>query len=527
MRAHCRILLLTSLCMLIAPAQAATPENHDADLSTLNLALKRTPLDPRLNFLAGLSYEISSVPGTERREMARTGYLMALKSDAAFWPAHVQLALMALEDRDAQAAQRHFIEAALIKPDEPVIFYGLARSAYISGDLALAATAYAGAVKLRTPASEDDFITGAAILAKAGDRGQAEHYARQLAMTHNGSVPMVTSAFRPAADHQEPAASEPVPAEPEIASKAGMVDIIILRKDEMETSMSGINLLDALTLQLGGSLINARWASSRDQATGMLSSNKLDITHELTASIPSVTYSLNIANAQDGWSTVQTQQALLIYDGETSKVTLGDSLTYATDGQLNSAMATKDVGLMLQVKPTFAPDHTVRLDVSASLEDFLGGSSVGSFRQSVQTAKTTTDVVALMKFGETILLSSGMQGVNERASSRTPVVSAIPMVGKLFKSQTKTKTKTSIIIMLTLRPQGSEKLPHVDDRERANFENMKEELLEQLDSKDRSAHFERFIPDRRTISYQLENPARMHDTAYLARAGVILHTHPE
>lgn len=527
MGGYYRILLLTSLCMLPPPVQAATQENRYAELSTLNLALKRSPLDPRLNYLAGLSYEIGSVPGTERREMARTGYLMALKSDPAFWPAHVQLALIALEDRDAQEAQRHFIEAALIKPEEPVIFYGLARSAYIAGDLALAATAYARAVKLRAPSSEDDFITGAAIWAKAGNREKAEHYARQLAATHNGSVPMVASAFRPATDNPEPTTVESAPAAPETASKAGMVDIIILRKDEMEASMNGINLLDALTLQLGGSLINARWASSRDQNTGTLSTNTLDITHELTASIPSVTYSLNIANAQDGWSTVQTQQALLIYDGETSKVTLGDSLTYATDGQLSSATTTKDVGLMLQVKPTFSSDHTVRLDVSASLEDFLGGSSVGSFRQSVQTAKTTTDVVAVMKFGETILLSSGMQGVNERASSRTPVLGAIPLVSKLFKSRTKTKTKTSIIIMLTLRPQGSEKLPHVDERERAHFENMKEELLEQLDTDDRNRYFDRFIPDRRTMSYQLENPARMHDAVYLARAGVIMPVHPE
>ena len=80
--------------------------------------MKKNPLDPRLNYLAGLAYESSSVMGTDQREMAKVGYLMALKSDLAFWPAHVQLGLMAMDDRDAIAAQEHFSAAAAIKPDE-------------------------------------------------------------------------------------------------------------------------------------------------------------------------------------------------------------------------------------------------------------------------------------------------------------------------------------------------------------------------------------------------------------------------
>ena len=92
---------------------AAKPITHH-DLTKINAALKRSPLDPRLNYLAGLGYETASVMGTDKREMAKVGYMMALKGDPSFWPAHVQLGFMAMDDRDAATAQEHFSAAAAI-----------------------------------------------------------------------------------------------------------------------------------------------------------------------------------------------------------------------------------------------------------------------------------------------------------------------------------------------------------------------------------------------------------------------------
>lgn len=297
-----------------------------------------------------------------------------------------------------------------------------------------------------------------------------------------------------------------------------MVDIIILRRDESMGSSNGINLLEALTLQLGGSLVNSRWTSSRDQLTNTVTSNVRDLTREITATLPSVTYSLNIANARDGWSTVQAQQALLIYDQQLSKVSVGSSLTYATDGDLTSSVATKDDGLKLEIKPDFLEDGVVKVQVSATLEDFVA-SAAGSFRQSVQTEKSTTDVTADLRFGETILIASGERALNSRAGSKTPFLADVPVLGKLFSNRRDAKASTSLLILLTLRPRGSEQLLHADEVEREMFRSRKNKLLEQLDASSES-HFQRFIPDRESMVYKIENPARRGDESYLSRTGV-------
>jgi hypothetical protein len=504
------------------PVSANVPDNAAALLNDLNLALKNDPLNAQLHFRTALAYETSSVAGSERREVSKAGYAMALKADPAFWPAHVQLGLMALEEKDPIRAQQHLLDAAILNSSEPVVYYALARAAYCNGELGLAQAVYARAVALRVPSSVDELTTGAAIRARGGESQAAQSLVQEIALA--GAVPhaMVTRAVQDGAAPvitQKPEALNAAPIPVTINSKMGMVDIIILRRDEARQSTSGINLLEVLKLQLGGSLLNSRWTSSRDRLTGSLSSSMQDITREITATLPSVTYSLNIANARDGWSTIQAQQALLIYDQQASKVSVGSSLTYATDGDLNSSVATKDAGLSLEIKPEFMAQGIVKVTVSAILEEFVE-SAAGSFRQSVQTEKSTTDVTAELRFGETILIASGESTTNSRAGNKTPLLSDVPVLGQLFQNKRTSKANTSLLILLTLRARGSEQVPHADEVEREMFRLRKDRLLEQLNVDDES-FLHQFIPDPDSMSYKLGNPARSGDKSYLGRAGAL------
>ena len=516
------VILAVSIALLAdSTAFARNVDQVALDLTQINLALKNDPMNAQLHYKAALAYETTSVAGTERREVSKAAYAMALKADPTFWPAQVQLGLMAFEDRDAVTAQQYLVDAAQINPAEPVIFYALARVAYANGDLSLANASYTRATQLREPQLTDDLITGAAIRARSGAGLEAEKYLQLLAQAGGRPPAMVTHAVNDgtAGVIMSPEITTVAPYQPVVnTSKMGMVDIIILRRDESTQSNSGINLLEALTLQFGGSLLNSRWTSSRDQLTNTVTSNIRDVTREITATLPSVTYSLNIANARDGWSTVQAQQALLIYDQKLSKVSVGSSLTYATDGDLTSTVATKDAGLRLEIKPDFQDDGTVKVDVSAILEDFVE-SAAGSFRQSVQTEKSTTDVTADLRFGETILIASGENAINSRAGSKTPGLGNVPVLGKLFSNRRKSKFNTSLLILLTLRPRGSEQLPHADEVEREMFRIRKDKLLEDLDV-DVESRFHRFVPDHDSMSYKIENPARRGDLDYLKRTGV-------
>ena len=496
----------------------AKPITHH-DLTKINEALKRSPLDPRLNYLAGLGYETASVMGTDKREMAKVGYMMALKGDPSFWPAHVQLGFMAMDDRDAATAQEHFSAAAAIQPDEPIVLYALARAAFCAGDLPVAEKAWQRATQLRAPQGFDELTTGAAIERQKGQIDAADLYVSGIKALGRSVPRMALLSSGPAIAAQ--GAGNADGQVPQTDDKMGMVDLIILRRDEVRSSTIGINLLDALTLQFGSNLVNSTWRSSRDRLTGTTSSSTLDAERVLSVTVPSVTYSLNVANANGGKSTLQAQQAVLIYDGEKSNVQIGSTLTFAANGNLSSTVETMQDGLTLNIGSKFVDPERVKLVIDASLEDFIPGAGPGSFKESVQKERTATSVTATLKFGETILISSGEQSTNSRAEDKTPLLGSLPILGKLFSTGDKSSSDVSVIVLLTLRPRGSFTLPHANLTERKQFEEMRKRLLDQLDTggEDPAPHL--FQPEQRNLSYALDNPARAGDKAYLERAGVL------
>lgn len=517
-RAYTGVSALVIVQLLASPTPVAAKSPVSNNITKINAALKRAPLDARLNYLAGLAYETSSVMGTDQREMARVGYMMALKGDPSFWPAHVQLGFMAMDDRDAATAQEHFSAAAAIKPDEPIILYALARAAFCAGDLLVAEKSWQRASELRDPQSYDELTTGAAIERQKGQTDAANLYVTKIKQLGR-NVPRMAlqSAGQPvSADQAGTAGAQTTQTD----DKMGMVDLIILRRDEIQSTSSGINLLDALTLQFGSNLVNSSWRSSRDRISGTLTSSTLDAERTLSVTVPSVTYSLNVANASGGKSTVQAQQAVLIYDGEKSNVQIGSTLTFAANGNLSSSVETMQDGLTLNIGSKFVDQDRVKLTIDASLEDFIPGAGPGSFKESVQKERTATSVTATMKFGETILISSGEQSTNSRAEDKTPLLGSLPILKKLFSSRDKTTSDVSVIVLLTLRPRGSQTLPHADLADRKLFENMRKRLLDQLGTggEDPAPHV--FHPEQGNLSYTLENPARAGDKAYLELAGV-------
>jgi tetratricopeptide (TPR) repeat protein len=510
-------LIALQLLSFNAPLAAKTGTHYN--ITKINSALKKAPLDSRLNFLAGLAYETNSVMGTDQREMARVGYRMALKNDPSFWPAHVQLGFMAMDDRDAVSAQEQFSAAAAINPDEPIIYYALARAAFCAGDLQVADTSWKRAIQLRTPQSVEELITGAAIERQKGQVDAAEIYVTQIKKMGKAVPRMALQA--PRAVEPNDATGILTAQTAQTDSKMGMVDLIILRRDEQQFSASGINLLDALSLQFGSNLVNSSWRSSRDRLAGAVTSSTLDTDRSLSVTVPSVTYSINIANASGGKSTVQAQQAVLIYDGEKSSVQIGSTLTYNSSGSLSGSSSTMQDGLTLNIGSQFIDQDRVKLTIDASLEDFVPGASAGSFEESVLKERTATSVTATLKFGETILISSGEQSVNSRASDATPLLGSIPILGKLFNSRDNYTSDVSVLVLLTLRPRGSFSLPHENDLERRNFETMRKRLLDQLDTGGDEPSHHRFKPDQSSLRYTLDNPARAGDKSYLSRAGVL------
>lgn len=529
---------LLMMCLSAAPVRADASDRQGEGLSIAELsnfkvkpallqqrldeALMQNPNSVPLNFLRGLIYDSSSAMGSEGRQLARVGYLTALRADPTYWPANYQLGLLAMEDGDSISAERSFIAAAVYAEDEPEIFYALARASYCSGNLGTAKLALERAVALRAPDRDEEFVTAALVTASNGDGDGAQRWLSRVGYVTGSPAgrylqTRVLQLGRPRALEQSQ--SGPGPSGTAASErKMATVDVVIIRRQEAKATTSGVNLMDVLTLQFGSSLINSQRTKVTDRLANSTISDAVTTMQNVNLTIPTVSYSLNIANALGNNSSIEARQTLLVYNGVTSKVFSGGTLTYAASGQMSAQSFTKEVGLSLTVTPKFVTKDMVSLNIATAMETFLNDDAIGSFNESVQTEKSSSEITVDMNYGETVFVSGGHFENFETKRNSTPVLGGVPLIGNLFSKRANKYSKDDLLIILSMRRDGGRQ-----DRRSAEEIELVDRLALSLWQKLGVASPEqapRINPEEHRPYYNLENAGRGFNSAYLNRIGL-------
>jgi len=516
-----------NLAMSIADLSSFTVNPSELK-QRLDRALTQNPNSVPLNFLRGLIYDASSVMGSEGRQLARVGYMTALRSDPTYWPANYQLGLLAMEDADPVLAERSFIAAAVYADDEPQIFYALARASYCSGNIGNARLALERAIALQAPNRDEDFVTAALVTAATGDKEGAQRWLDRVSLAAassegrylRGRLAKLTHSNVDANPGTMPSVSADAVSAPAVASdrKMAIVDVVIIRRQEGRSTSNGINLMDALTLQFGSKLINSERTTMTDRLSSSTTSDAVTTVQNVNLAIPSVTYSLNIANAAGSNSSIDAHETLLVYNGVTSKVFSGNTLTFATSGQLNAQSFTKEVGFSLAVTPKFIAKDSVSLTIFTGLETFDLGRSAGSFNEAVQTEKSSSEITVDMNFGETVLVSGGRFENFQSTRSSTPLLGKVPLIGNLFSNRRNRYVKDDLLIILSVRRDGGRQ-----DRKRAEEIELIGRVGSSLWQKLGVANADqvpRIGTEEHRPYYDLENAGRGFNRIYLNRIGI-------
>jgi type II secretory pathway component GspD/PulD (secretin) len=201
-------------------------------------------------------------------------------------------------------------------------------------------------------------------------------------------------------------------------------------------------------MQFGSSLINVD--RNKTSEFGATTANTRTIGRNVSLTVPAVTYSLNIANSSDGYSHIQARPTLLAYDGQTSKYFDGGEFTYAADGSFSSMSYSKEIGLTLQVTPTFGPNDVVNLKVHAELSNYQP-TTVSTFKEALQIGKASTDISADLTYGQTMVISGGASTTETGSSAGVPLLRSVPLVQNLFATKTSATQERSLLMLLTLR----------------------------------------------------------------------------
>jgi type IV pilus assembly protein PilQ len=104
-------------------------------------------------------------------------------------------------------------------------------------------------------------------------------------------------------------------------------------------------------------------------------------------------------------------------------------------------------GVLLQVKPRISNDGTIAMDIAAEVSDVQNKGSLDPNRIDFDERKSETTVI--MQSGQTVLLGSLLATTQDESTVGIPVLSAIPLIGDLFKTRKTNDRQTQLLIVVT------------------------------------------------------------------------------
>lgn len=454
--------------------QALEGNRFERASTAFNQALSRDPKNSYYQLLNALTYHVMAVNGDPTRyELARVGYELALEFDSGNWLASQQLARLNMEEGRYEAALKHFRHALDRSPDEPGLLYDTARAAYFARDFEFARRTIDRAVELQPQLPE---VVGAAsiIYAALGDDlaasaqrqrfGSLEASPQRLARLDNRlgqwrQAHLVVEQAQEIGQQNQQTDQSVSPSPPEVPApklhwgdpselqdqdRMVMVDVMILRSEDVEITNKGMNLLDGLSAQF-----SVNFDDHRNRQDGGAYSTQQAITRKLGLS--EVRYNLNIFNSGNNRNEVLARPSLVVTDGETSEFFSGQTLNAAVSGRDSSHLEKIDAGVSMKVKPQFRANGYIKLDIHASRSFFEIGPA-GTFEESIRTSKNDITASVLLRFNQTLILGGLREKEDAEVKDGVPVLRDIPVVQYLFSNEITQDYSESLIILVTPRP---------------------------------------------------------------------------
>lgn len=170
----------------------------------------------------------------------------------------------------------------------------------------------------------------------------------------------------------------------------------------------------------------------------------------------------------DNNANILSTPTLLTLDNEEARIVIGQNVPFITGQYAVSGAATtptpfqtierKDVGLTLRIRPQISEGGLVRLQIFQEVSSIADSSGVAG----VITNKRSVESTVLVNDGQIIVIGGLIQDSVSDGVSKVPGLGDIPLIGGLFRYNTRSRTKTNLMVFLrptVLRDaQGSESL---------------------------------------------------------------------
>ncbi|MDR3451834.1 MAG: type II secretion system secretin GspD [Rhodoferax sp.] len=158
-----------------------------------------------------------------------------------------------------------------------------------------------------------------------------------------------------------------------------------------------------------------------------------------------------------GDGNVLSTPTLLTLDNEEAKIVVGQNVPFVTgqytnantsSGSVNpfTTVERKDVGLTLRVKPQISEDGTIKLTIYQEVSA-VQASTLNNLNGPTTTIRSIASTV-LVGDGDIVVLGGLLQDDYSGSQQKVPGLGDVPLLGALFRSDTRERTKTNLMVFL-------------------------------------------------------------------------------
>jgi len=160
---------------------------------------------------------------------------------------------------------------------------------------------------------------------------------------------------------------------------------------------------------------------------------------------------------------------LVTLDNEEAKIVVGDNVPFITGSFTNTGgggngatnpfqtIERKDVGLVLRVRPQVGEGNSVRMTIYQESSN-VGQPVPGAPTAGPSTTKRSIESTVVVDDGNVIVLGGLIQDRFQDGRNKVPVLGDIPVLGGLFRTDTRSREKTNLMVFLrpvVLRDQAA------------------------------------------------------------------------
>ncbi|MGI6595168.1 MAG: secretin N-terminal domain-containing protein [Candidatus Ratteibacteria bacterium] len=163
---------------------------------------------------------------------------------------------------------------------------------------------------------------------------------------------------------------------------------------------------------------------------------------------------VNLYSKEGEFNILSTPQ-IVTSDNQEAVINVSENIPYLKETRFIQASSSssdtiksydyKDVGLTLKITPQISQDKYVRLKIAQEVTKVIEG----GLTEAPTTAKRSVDTMLIVPNKKTVVLGGLVRDDTENTVKKVPFFGDIPLLGKLFRYNSKKVTKTNLLIFIT------------------------------------------------------------------------------